>query len=170
MALIVEDGSIVAGANTWVSRADYIAYAATLGVTIADVDASDVHLIKAREFIEQHEDNLKGSLIERGQPTAYPRNWLVIDGWSWSGSEIPTKVPLCQMAFALDVNAGVDLWNVPINPSIIAKRERVEGAVEVEYAIEGGTGQNPMRTSTGDSFLSSLLNKSSMFSMEIQRR
>ena len=40
MALIVEDGSQVSNSDSYVSRADYIAYAATLGTTITDADAA----------------------------------------------------------------------------------------------------------------------------------
>ena len=162
MALIVEDGSIVTGADSYVSRADYIAYAAILGVTIASTDATDIQLRKAAQFINEHEGNLKGDRVERDQPMSFPRNGVVIDGWTWNGNEIPRQVTLAQMNIALDINAGYDPYNPAVNPGRATKREKVEGAVEVEYMGEG-KGQKLSRTSKADALLSSLLLRSGLF-------
>jgi len=133
MALIKEDGSIVAAANTWVERADFIAYALARGVTIADTDAADALLIKAADYINGLEPKLKGVLVERDQPMAFPRSGVEIEGWYWSADEIPRQVLNAQLSLALEVNAGED----PYNPSaavLPTVRKRVEGAVEIEYA------------------------------------
>lgn len=169
MALILEDGSIVTNSNTYVSRADYITYAVTVGVTIADDEAADVQLINAAIYIGNHEDNLKGTLVDRDQSMAYPRYNLVIDGWSWSSDEIPRQVILCQMNFALDINAGEDLYNRSQNPNLFTKKERVEGAIEVEYAVSETTGQKLSKTSTADALLASLLNNNGLFSISMVR-
>lgn len=133
MALVVEDGSIVTGADSFVTRADFITYAATKGITIADEAATDVMLFKAGQYINSKEPNLKGNRVERDQPMAYPRENLNIEDFNWSSTEIPRQVILAQMELAIDVNDGVDLWNPPTNPNRAVRRERVEGAVEVEY-------------------------------------
>lgn len=169
MALIVETGSIVPGANTYVSRADYITFALSVGVTIANTDEADVQLTKAALFIGQHEANLKGERVQRDQPMAYPRTGVVIDGWDWSYTEIPRNVILCQMQTALDINAGFDPWNPSTNPNLIKKRARVEGAVDVTYAVSDSTGQKLSRTSTADALLNSLLNRSGLFSIPLVR-
>jgi len=156
MTLIVEDGSGVAGANSYSSRADYIAYAASIGVTVPDAVAADEELIKAAEFIDRHETRLKGTRNTRDQVMAFPRFGLVIENWAWNANEIPRQVRQCQWAFALDVHSGIDLYNRPANPNLVAKSERVEGAVAVQYAVNGGE-QKATRTSTGDSLLRSLL-------------
>jgi hypothetical protein len=169
MALIVETGLVVANSNTYVSRADYITYAASLGVTIPNTDAADVQLIKAALFIGQHEANLKGFKVLRDQSMAFPRTGVVIDGWAWNYTEIPRNVILCQMQVALDINAGFDPWNPASNPNMIKKRSRVEGAVDVEYAVGDRTGQKLSRTSTADALLASLLNRSGLFSIELVR-
>lgn len=162
MPLIIEDGSQVTSSDSYVSRADYIAYALTVGVTIADTDAADVQLVKAAEFIDRHEDNLKGYLVDRDQSMAFPRYDLYIDGWTWTETEIPRQVILCQMKFALDINAGIDLYNTPQNPNLITSKERVEGAISVEYAVGENTGQKLSRSSTGDALLFSLLNNNGL--------
>ena len=169
MTLIVETGAIVSGANTYSSRADYIAFALSLGVIVADDDAADVQLIKAAQFIGQHEANLKGDRVTRDQPMAFPRYGVVIDGWSWASTEIPRNVILCQLQTALDIKAGFDPWNPAANPSLIKKRTRVEGAVDVEYAVGENTGQKLSRTSTADALLKSLLHRSGLFSIPLVR-
>lgn len=168
MTIIVEDGSIVDNSNSLVSRADYIAYAATLGVTIADGEAADVELIKSAEYIARHESNLSGSRVTRDQSMFYPRYNLYVDGWHWASDEVPDKAIQCQMAYALDINGGEDLYNRSVNPERITTKERVEGAVTVEYADTSGAGQPAIKSSTGDSLLASLL-ESSVFRASLVR-
>jgi len=170
MAIIVETGSIVTGANSYVSREDYIIYASTLGVTVADDAIADQQLVKAAMFIDQHESNIKGCKVTRDQPMAFPRSGVCIDGWSWSHTEIPRNVILCQVQTALDIKAGIDPWNRPANPKLIKKRSRVEGAIDVEYAVgNGATGQKLSRSSTADALLNSLLVRSGLFSVQLER-
>lgn len=161
MTIIVETGSIVASANSFVTRADFIAYAASKGVTIADEEATDVLLVKAGQYINSQEPNLKGRLVNRDQAMVYPRNDLQIEGWAWSSTEIPRQVILAQMELALDVNDGVDLYNPPANPNLTAKRERVEGAVEVEYFGQD-SGFKVSRDSLSQAIMSVLLKRNGL--------
>lgn len=168
MAIIVEDGSIVAGANSFVSRSEYITYAAELGVTVADDVAADIELIKAAQFIASFESKLKGALVDRGQPLPFPRKDLWVDGFSWLSTEIPRQVILCQMAVALDINQGVDPYNPPANPNRATRREKIDGAVEVEYFGTDG-GFKMSRTSTWAALLSSLMVNSGLYSIALER-
>lgn len=155
MALTIEDGSIVTGADSYVTREEYIAYALNLGVVIADDDDTDVQLRKAADFIGSHEARLKGSKVARGQPLAYPRSGLVLEGFTWDSDELPRQVLLCQMQIALDINEGIDPYNPPPSESTPIRRERIEGAVEVEYAL--GDQSKVSRKSTSQALLMVLL-------------
>lgn len=157
MALTIEDGSLVTGADSWATRAEFISYASDRGVTITDEDATDVYLVKAASFIDDHEANLKGYKVDRDQALSFPRYDLYIEGWSWTETEIPRQVKLCQMAYALDLYNNIDIYNPPQNPGLAKKLERVEGAVTVEYAVADNAPQKLGRTSTGDALLASLL-------------
>lgn len=157
MAVIVETGAQVTDSDSYVTRSDYIAYALSVGVTVKDSSAADVQLIKAAEYIDRHEENLKGFLVNRDQSMAFPRHDLYVDGWAWTSEEIPRQVILCQMIFALDINAGDDLYNRAQNPNLITKSESVDGAISVSYAVSDNTGQKLSKTSTGDALLYSLL-------------
>lgn len=169
MAVIVEDGTGVTNSDSYVTRADYISYAAKVGVTIADAAAADVELIKAAEYIGRHEANLKGYRVNRDQSMAWPRYGVIIDEWSWTETEIPRQLILCQMAFALDVHNGIDLYNRPQNSGLVAKSKRVEGAVEVVYAVSDNNGQKLSQTSTGDALLASLLKNNGLMSVGLIR-
>lgn len=161
--MIVEDGSVVADANSYVTRAEYIAWAATLGVTVADDATADAELVKAAEYIDAHAANMKGRKLTRLQTMAYPRSYVVIEQWAWSSTEIPRQLKQAQMAFALDVRNGIDLYNQGSNPNMIASRERVEGAVDVQYHIGSGRdGQKATYTSKGEAWLRMLLHNSGL--------
>jgi len=155
MALTVEDGTQVTGANSYVSRADVIAYAAARGVTLTDDATTDGYLIQAAQYIDQHEPNLKGYRVARDQAMAFPRNFVYINGWYWAGDEIPTNLINCQCEFVIDLKNGVDLYNRPLNANLAQKRAKVD-VIEVDYAIDK-TPQNVTQTSKGDALLMTLL-------------
>lgn len=154
--LIVEDGSIVLGANTYVTIAEYTAYAEGFGVTVEDTNAFKVQLIKAAQYIASKESQLMGDMVERYQPLSYPRNNLTdLDNFSWQNNEIPTLVKNCQMSLALDIQAGEDLYNLSQSSSVGIKSEEVKGAVKVEYAIADS--QRIARHSRSQSLLAALM-------------
>ena len=135
MPLIIEDGTLITNADSFVTRADYILYAAAVGVTISDTDTADVQLRQAVSFICSHELNIKGSKVSRDQSLCFPRVDVILEGFEWGNTEIPRQVILCQMAYALEINADADIYNPAINQ--VAKIEEVSGAVMVEYFGEG---------------------------------
>ena len=154
--LIVENGSIIAGANTYVTLAEYTAYAEGFGVTVEDTNAFKVQLIKAAQYIASKESQLMGDMVERYQPLSYPRNNLTdLDNFSWQNNEIPTLVKNCQMSLALDIQAGEDLYNLSQSGAVGVKSEEVKGAVKVEYAIADS--QRIARHSRSQSLLAALM-------------
>lgn len=134
--LIVEDGTIVPGANTLVSVADYSDHAKLMGVDI--VFDARVALFKAMQFLNQQEPYLKGNLVSRDQTTAYPRKDLVLENWSWPENVVPRQAIYAQINLALDVNAGIDLWNPPEPSNKVIRKERIEGVLDIEYAVKDG--------------------------------
>ena len=165
MALVIEDGSQVAGSNSYSTRADYIAYALSLGIVIADAVAADDQLVAAAIFIGSKENSLKGDRVDRDQSIAFPRNGLVIEGFSWLSTEIPRQLLLAQMSLALDLNAGEDLYNLTQSDSTGLKSERVEGAVTVEYA--NADSMKLSRRSASNALLASLMRNGGLFSVPV---
>jgi hypothetical protein len=158
MTIIIEDGTIVEGANSYVTAVEFIAYADDLGIEIIG-DVNPV-LIESAQYIASFEGRLKGSLVSREQYLSYPRSDLVLEGFEWNDDEIPRQVKLCQMALALDLAEGIDLYNPPQSESVGIKSERVEGAVAVEYAVKESSKLS--RNSTATALMASLLEYSGL--------
>ena len=110
MTLTVETGAIVTGANSYISRADAIAYAANRGVTLADTTATDAMLIKATDYLETYAARYRGIPVTRDQPLAWPR-WDVTDedGLYVDSATIPTAIANATCEAALRIIAGTDL-------------------------------------------------------------
>lgn len=144
MSIIIENGSIVSGANSYASRSMLIAYAAAAGTVLPNSDATDVLLVRAARYINSLETRLKGRRVERSQPLSYPRKDLVLMDEPWDEDEIPDVVIDAQMALALDFNAGID----PFNPasSLPIVEETVQGAVTVRYASPSAVSNRTQET------------------------
>tara|TARA_R110000796_G_scaffold64465_2_gene149422 strand:+ start:21027 stop:21518 length:492 start_codon:yes stop_codon:yes gene_type:complete len=101
MALIVENGTIVSGANTYVSDAEYVTYAAERGYTIgAFGGAREIELIKAMDFLESYRDRFKGSKVTKSQPLQWPRVSVFIDTFQENSNELPEELKKAQMELA----------------------------------------------------------------------
>lgn len=162
MTLTVETGAIVSGANSYVSRADAIAYAANRGVTLADSTATDAMLIKACDYLESFANRYKGVPVDRDQPLAWPRYDAVIEGFSWSSDEIPRQVINAQLAVLLEINAGDDPFNP--TPTVGPVTEKtVSGAVTVRYA--SGTSSKVQKSRASDALINLLLDRSGLFAV-----
>ncbi len=138
MALIVENGTIVSNADSYVTRAEAIAFAANRGVTLADTDATDAICRKAAAYLESFRSQYKGEIVERDQPLAWPRDDVVIEGFTWASGEIPRQVVSAQLAVILEVAADIDPFNPPAAQGPVTQKS-VAGAVSVSYAA-GSTG------------------------------
>lgn len=135
MTITVETGSGEnASANSYVSVADFQAYADARGYSYPATDAAcEQLLIKAMDYLEAQRNRYQGYKAIRTQPLQWPRSWVVIDGYSPDAYTIPRELISAQCELA------VAAYTVSLQPDILptttgpTKRKRVEGAVEVEY-------------------------------------
>lgn len=162
MALTVETGAIVTGANSYVSRADAIAYASDRGVTLADSVATDAILIKAASYLESYRSKFKGELVSRDQPLAWPRYNAVIEGFAWDYDEIPRHVINAQLAVTLEINAGDDPFN-PTQQQGPVTQESVAGAVSVSYAAGSSSSIKVQKDRESAALVNLLLARSGLF-------
>lgn len=138
MTITVETGAIVTGANSYVSLASARAYALARGVTLSASDPTlEPIVIKAMDYLESFGNRFKGERVERDQPLSWPRTGVEIENWSWSSDEIPRQVINAQLALIIEINAGTDPLNPAANTDLPVVRERVEGAIDIEYANPG---------------------------------
>lgn len=124
--ILVENGTQVSGANSYVTEAELDTYADERGKTISGTQAD--LLIQAMDFLEaQNFIGLRRSYDD--QPLQWPRYDVIIDDHLLNHTEIPTELKEAQMAIAVAIDEG----NGPertIERSTI--KEKV-GSLEVQY-------------------------------------
>lgn len=134
MALVIEDGSLVAGANSFVTRAEIIAYAAARGVTLEDAESTDFLAVQAIDYIWSQ--CLKGDLVDETQTVPFPRSGLEDGGDAEDYVHtIPAGIKNAQLQLALDAGNGISL-TASANPSAELKRSKV-GPIEREFFAPG---------------------------------
>jgi len=130
--------TINVGTNSYVTRQELIDYADARGITVPDTAETDVLLINATDFMETYEGRFLGSRATAEQALAWPRQGVVLRGFKVPEDEVPELVKQVQKEIALDLQAGVDLYNREDRQ--IVTRERVDGAVEVAFATPNVVG------------------------------
>lgn len=135
--LIVEDGNLVEGANSYISLEEATAYQQRFNrqdwLNLSE-DEKKASLIKATQYV----DNLftwKGRRKYQAQELGFPRVMLFdLDGFEVKGIPARLKQAICEAAY---YGYQTDLFQTYESEQGIVKRnkERVEGAVEkeVEY-------------------------------------
>lgn len=134
MALIVENGTGIPGANSYVSLEDARSYAEARGIELAQDDfIAAQQLVNAFDVVEGYERRFSG---ERVFPaTAFPRKYLWVNGFRVESDVIPIQLVYAQVQFAVAINAGFDLTPI-VSQSDFVIREKV-GPIETEYATPG---------------------------------
>lgn len=136
MALVIENGSLVTGATSYVTvdaaRAFAVARAATLPTPDGEVEAL---LIRAMDMLESFRDRFKGSKVDPAtQALQWPRMDVVIDGWEVPVTHIPQELKNAQCQLAIEANL-TDLMPTGDGRDVI--REKID-VLETEYAPGSG--------------------------------
>ena len=168
MTLTVEDGTIIANANSYVSVADADTFFTDMGETKWTVTATAVSpqqkeaaLIQAAQYLQQkYRMRWKGSRVDAFQSLDWPRRGVdvpdffdpfyrqvnvplaFIDTLYLGEDYIPVEVQQAQMWLALEVMDATGQATVTLQPKYGRKTKREKaGPLEVEYmtAEEGGT-------------------------------
>jgi hypothetical protein len=158
--VIVETGSIIPGATSYVSVDDFRLYATSRGVVlpVSDDEAAAL-LLKAVDFMESYSGKFLGDRVTREQPLSWPRKGAVIENWPWAETEIPRQVLNAQLALAIEINAGEDPFNPPANLPVVGE---TVGPISVQYA-NPGTAQKVAKTSPSQTIIKTLIRNSGLF-------
>jgi len=160
LTLIVEDGSIVTGANTYISLADAESYMEGRLHTTTWDDAADPNknaaLVQATRILGRYV-NWLGWPTDTDQALAWPRWGICYDGvrywqctgqylpvedtYSFSSDEIPQEIKDAQCELALHL-LGSDTQAVPDTAGF--RSIEVEGAVSLEIDKKDRTAMIPM--------------------------
>lgn len=147
MALVIENGSLVAGATSYVSVAEARAYAAARASTFPADDtegnaAAEVALIVAMDYLESLRADFKGRKVNPAtQALQWPRQGVEIDGWDVSISTIPNELKFAQIQLATEAANGTDLMPTGDGREVI--REKVD-VLETEYRPGAGGAPQPV--------------------------
>ena len=132
MNIIIEDGSLVANANSYVTVAEATEYCADRGLAFPTVDAeAKVLLVKAMDFLSSIEDRFQGSRNNLEQELSFPRGFYLF------GNDISNTIPKqlknaqCQLAFDA---SQFDLLESQETRKVI---EEGVGALKVKYSDTG---------------------------------
>lgn len=132
MALIVEDGTGLATAESYVSVADASTRLAALGMTNwATLETAEMEqaLRRATQFMEQrYSSKWRGTRLTRDQALSWPRYGAIVHGFDLASNTVPTTIANTCADLALKAAAG-DLAP-DLERGVI--REKI-GPIETEY-------------------------------------
>ena len=139
MALVVEDGSVTPGADSYVSLANARALAASYGLALPADDAeAEVALRNGAVYVGLQEPSMCGRRVSASQSLAYPRRGVSLYGFALASDVIPPQIVHAQVVAAVEYGAGTDVR--ASSDGRVTETERVEGAVTVSYFNNGATG------------------------------
>ncbi|MBT9268585.1 hypothetical protein KKQ10_27275 [Pseudomonas sp. MG-9] len=131
MTLIIEDGTGKPDAESYASAEDLAMYAVKFGVTIpAGVPAQEALLRRAALAMDGM--TWKGRKFNSEQALSWPRRGVELDYEIKPDNYLPARIQYGQMALAAEIHTD-DIDPVDQRQGAVI-RERVEGAVDVEYA------------------------------------
>lgn len=130
MALTIEDGTIVAGADSFATAAELVAYAGNFGRVIPADTPSQEALLR-RAALEMNAKPWKGRTVSQLQALAWPRYEVCLNKWLLPSDSIPAQIKAGQMALATEIHA--DDLSPPEQRLGSISREKV-GPIDTEYS------------------------------------
>jgi len=150
MTIIVEDGSNIAGANSYVSLIDARAILIPLGQDLDIDDAiAEQQILNATRYIEAFRARFQGWKSDNGQSMQWPRSGVIIDGSSIGSDVIPQDLIDAQV-FAAYENAQGQILQSSSSGRSLASEEIVRG-VKDSYFNTGAVEGSPILVRVNDS-------------------
>src|SRR6478736_478603 len=139
MALVVEDGSIVSGADSYIGLSDARMLAAKYGYALpADDTEAEAALRNGAMYVGLQKPAMCGRRVSAAQSLSFPRTGISLYGFPIANNVIPDQVKLAQLIAGVEYGNGADVR--ASSDGRVTTMERVEGAVTVQYADNGMTG------------------------------
>lgn len=144
MALVVETGAGVAGANSYRTLADIRAYALARGVTLSPVDATLEPLaLMAMDYLEGLRARYQGSKTAATNALQWPRVNVKIDCVDFPSDAIPVELANAQSRLCMEQHAGVVLSATRTGAFIV---EDTVGPLTTKYSDKHGGGPGTVPT------------------------
>lgn len=127
-------------ADTYVTEAEYRAYASAYGWTLSgDIE---VHLRRARAYLDRAFDYL-GAKASSGQALAWPRlvGDILVDGYSVASDALPQAIKDAQCEMAYLIQGGADPFATITGGAVSRKREKVD-VIDGDTTYVAGTARD----------------------------
>lgn len=161
MALIVEDGSIVANADSYISLDDARALAVKWGLKLpSDNDEAEVALRKAAVYyIGLKEDLFTGNRVSDSQSLSWPREEATRFGVDLADDSIHPDIQLAQVEAAAVYGSGTEVR--PADDGRQVTSESIGGAMSISY--KNTSDDNNIAITQSDDLLNPFLSKSATY-------
>lgn len=131
MTLIIEDGTGKPDAESYASAEDLALYAVKFG-TVIPAGVPEQEALLRRAALAMDGMTWKGRKMSSEQALSWPRRGVELDCEIKPDNYLPARIQYGQMALAAEIHTD-DIDPVDQRQGAVI-RERVEGAVDVEYA------------------------------------
>lgn len=146
--IIVEDGSNVANANSFVSITEVRDYCTARGATLPNQDDDlAIFVIKACDYLEAQANRFQGNVANEGQALQWPRTGVYVGSseTELASNVIPKQLKSAQCSAVLALNEGVDI--MPNYSASNFVTEETVGPITTKYADPTKVGIVPTLTS-----------------------
>lgn len=157
MALVIETGEVVLGADSFATAAELVTYATNFGRAVPADEVAQEALLR-RAALQMSALPWKGRAVSRDQALAWPRTEVKRQGWVLPYNEIPAQVKAGQLALAAEIHA--DDLSPPEQRLGAISREKV-GPLETEYSAASVAISKPVATRQSYAHFIGLLESSS---------
>lgn len=134
MDLVIENGTIVAGANSYLTLVDAQAFISARGLD--DSSMTEELMIQAYDYVNSFEQHYQGSRVSADQTGSFPRYNVCINGFSLASDSIPQQLKDAQ-SYAAYYQSQNDGILQPVTNGQTITHEEITGAVAVDYADNG---------------------------------
>lgn len=130
MALVIEDGTNVSGANSFVTAAQFATWAGDRGYAVPSTPTVEQNAVRAMDFIKSVETDFGGERLYDDQALPFPRTGQYIYDVLVPDGTIPPEVRDLQFVVIKALNDGIDLF--PTSSERALKRQKT-GPLEKEW-------------------------------------
>lgn len=111
MSLIIEDGSVVPNADSYISLTDARELATKRNLTLSEDDATAEGQLRNGYLwlIDTYEPNMQGSRVSAEQTGCFPRTGVYARDFAVPSDEIPQDIINAQVSMAASIQTGVDV-------------------------------------------------------------
>ena len=161
--IILEDGSIVENANSYIDLAFLSLYVSNRDLTIPSDDTEKEYLIlKSMDYLESF--SYKGSRVDASQELSWPREDVIVDSLVLDDESIPLQLKNAQAQLCVEINANSKIYPDPIRESNIGVvTEKTVGPLKKKYSfVPSVSSVKPIKFASVMIYLDKLLKSSNL--------